>query len=132
MTTQAAKAYQGDHKAMRDFGERAAQATKFFQHPDPDYLDFQSFLKALLEEIFVFDALCLVFRPKYGKGLGRGLLGSDLDSLSLVSGPTVRPLLNMHGGKPRRPPPLTSSSCTACPGATTRPLSPGPTSTTTG
>ena len=57
MTTQAAKAYQGDHKAMRDFGERAAQATKFFQHPDPDYFDFQSCLKALLEEIFVYDAL---------------------------------------------------------------------------
>ena len=105
MTTHAAKAYQGDHKAMRDFGERAALATKFFKHPDPDYWNFSSFLKALLEEIFVFDALSLVFRPKYGKGLGRGLLGSDLDSLSLVSGPTVRPLLNMHGGKPRPPAP---------------------------
>ena len=105
LTTKAARAYQGDHKAMRDFGERAAQATRFFKHPDPDYFDFQSFLKALLEEIFVYDALCLVFRPKYGKGLGRGLLGSDLDSLNLVSGPTVRPLLNMHGGKPRPPAP---------------------------
>src|SRR5581483_5315629 len=87
MTTQAAKAYRGDHKAHRDFGERAAEATRFFRHPDPDYFDFQSFLKAALEEIFVFDALCLVFRPKYGKGLGRGLLGSDLDSIRLVSGP---------------------------------------------
>ena len=105
LTTKAARAYQDDHKAMRDFGERAAQATKFFKHPDPDYFDFQSFLKALLEEIFVYDALSLVFRPKYGKGLGLGLLGSDLDSLSLVSGPTVRPLLNMMGGKPRPPAP---------------------------
>jgi 8-oxo-dGTP pyrophosphatase MutT (NUDIX family) len=105
LTTKAAKAYQGDHKAMRDFGERAAEATKFFRHPDPDYFDFGSFLKALLEEIFVFDALALIFRPKYGKGLGRGLLGSDLDSLSLISGPTIRPLLNMHGGKPRPPAP---------------------------
>ena len=105
MTTQAAMAYQGDHKAARDFGERAAKATKFFQHPDPDYWNFKSWLGALLEEIFVFDALCLVFRPKYGKGLGRGLLGSDLDSLNLVSGPTIRPLLDMHGGKPRPPAP---------------------------
>ncbi len=105
MTTQAAKAYRGDHKAHRDFGERAAAATRFFRHPDPDYFDFQSFLKAALEEIFVFDALCLVFRPKYGRGLGRGLLGSDLDSLRLVSGPTIRPLLDMHGGKPRPPAP---------------------------
>ena len=105
LTTKAAKAYQGDHKAMRDFGERAAEATKFFRHPDPDYFDFGSFLKALLEEVLVFDALSLIFRPKYGKGLGRGLLGSDLDSLSLISGPTIRPLLNMHGGKPRPPAP---------------------------
>jgi len=105
MTTQAAMAYQADHKAMRDFGERAAKATKFFRHPDPDYWNFQSWLSALLEEILVFDALSIVFRPKYGKGLGRGLLGSDLDSLSLISGPTIRPLLNMHGGKPRPPAP---------------------------
>jgi 8-oxo-dGTP pyrophosphatase MutT (NUDIX family) len=105
LTTKAAKAYQGDHKAMRDFGERAAQATKFFKHPDPEYWNFSSFLDALLEEIFTFDALSLIFRPKYGRGLGRGLLGSDLDSLNLISGTTVRPLLNMLGGKPRPPAP---------------------------
>ena len=105
LTTQAAKAYQGDHKAMKDFGERAALATRFFRHPDPDFFSFGMFLDALLEEIFVYDALCLIFRPKYGKGLGLGLLGSDLDSMRLVSGPTVRPLLDMHGGKPRPPAP---------------------------
>ena len=132
LTTKAAKAYQGDHKAMRDFGERAAQATRFFKHPDPDYFDFGSFLKALLEEILVYDALCLVFRPKYGQGLGRGLLGSDLDSLSLVSGPTIRPLLNMHGGKPRPPAPAYQQFLYGVPAATTRRSSPAPTSTTTG
>src|ERR1017187_1484679 len=105
MTTEAAKAYQGDHKAMRDFGERAAKATKFFRQPDPDYWNFQSWLSAVLEEVLVFDALPLIMRPKYGKGLGRGLLGSDLDSLRLVSGMTIRPLLDMHGGTPRPPAP---------------------------
>src|SRR6185312_2963660 len=105
LTTKAAKAYQGDHKAMRDFGERAALATKFFRHPDPDFFSFGMWLDALLEEIFVYDALTLIMRPKYGKGLGRGLLGSDLDSIRLVSGPTIRPLLDMHGGKPRPPAP---------------------------
>jgi ADP-ribose pyrophosphatase YjhB (NUDIX family) len=105
LSTEAAKAYQGDHKAMRDFGERKAEATKFFRHPDPDFWSFGSFMDALLEEIFVYDALSLIFRPKYGKGLGRGLLGSDLDSMRLVSGPTIRPLLDMHGGKPRPPAP---------------------------
>lgn len=105
LTTKAAKAYQGDHRAMRDFGERAALATKFFRRPDPDYWNFSSWLGAVLEEVFVYDALALIFRPKYGKGLGRGLLGSDLDSIRLVSGPTVRPLLDMHGGKPAPPAP---------------------------
>jgi 8-oxo-dGTP pyrophosphatase MutT (NUDIX family)/2'-5' RNA ligase len=103
LTTKAAKAYQNDHHAMRDFGERAALATKFFRHPDPDYWNFGSFLSALLEEIFTYDALSLIFRPKYGRGLGRGLLGSDLDSLRLVSGTTIRPVFGMHGERPRPP-----------------------------
>lgn len=108
LTTDAAKAYQGDTKAMRDFGERKAKAVKFFRRPDPDFWTFQSFLNALLEEIFVFDALSVIFRPKYGASFGmggRGLLGSDLDSLRLVSGPTIRPLIDMHGARPRPPAP---------------------------
>jgi 8-oxo-dGTP pyrophosphatase MutT (NUDIX family) len=105
LTVDAAKAYQGDRKAMRDFGERKAEAAKFFKHPDPDYWSFDTWLEAVLEEIFVYDALSLVFRPKYGKGLGRGLLGSDLDHIKLLSGPTIRPLVGMHGEKPRPPAP---------------------------
>ena len=104
LTTDAAKAYQNDPKAMRDFGERKAKAVRFFKHPDPDYWNFDSFLNAFLEEIFVYDALSLIFRPKYGASFGmggRGLLGSELDSLNLISGPTIRPLLNLMGGKPR-------------------------------
>ena len=111
---------------MRDFGERAAEATRFFRHPDPDFWSFNTFLDALLEEIFVYDALSLIFRPKYGQGLGRGLLGSDLDSLRLVSGPTMRPLLDMHGGKPQPSGAgLPAVPCTGCPGAITRRSSPG-------
>ena len=108
LTTDAAKAYQGDRAALRDFGERKAHAVRFFKHPDPDFWTFDAFLNAMLEEIFVYDALCLVFRPKYGASFGmggRGLLGSDLDSFNLVSGPTVRPLVDMHGGHPRPPAP---------------------------
>ncbi len=104
LTTDAAKAYQGDRNAMRDFGERKAEVTKFFRHPDPDFWNFSSFLDAMLEEIFVLDALSLVFRPKYGASFGmggRGLLGSELDSLNLVSGMTIRPLLGLHGETPR-------------------------------
>jgi len=106
LTTDAAKAYQGDRVALRDFGERKAKAKRFFRRPDPDFWNFDTFLNAFLEEIFVYDALSLIFRPKYGAQFGmggRGLLGSDLDSLNLVSGPTIRPLIDLHGGTPRPP-----------------------------
>ena len=102
-THEAAKAYQNDHDAMRDFGERRAKAVKFFRHPDPDFFNFGSWLDTLLDEVFVYDALSLVLRPKWGKGLGRGLLGSDLDCIELISGPTIRPLVGMHGEIPRPP-----------------------------
>jgi 8-oxo-dGTP pyrophosphatase MutT (NUDIX family) len=108
LTKEAAKAYQGDHHANRDAGERIGQLTKFFRQPDPDYLTFNSFLAACLEEVFVYDALALIMRPKFGEAFGmkgRGLLGSGLDSLRLVSGPTIRPLLNLHGGHPQPPNP---------------------------
>lgn len=108
LTSDAAKAYQGDRKSLRDFGERRAKAKRFFRRPDPDFWNFDTFLNAFLEEIFVYDALAMVFRPKYGAAFGmggRGLLGSNLDSLNLVSGPTIRPLLDLHGGHPRPPAP---------------------------
>lgn len=108
LTTDAAKAYQKDNAAMKDFGERKKQFVRFFRRPDPDFWNFDSFLAALLEEIFVFDALSIIFRPKYGARLGmggKGLLGSDLDSMRLVSGPTIRPLIDVWGGKPAPPDP---------------------------
>jgi len=108
LTKEAAKAYQGDHHANRDAGERIGRLTKFFRRPDPNYFTFNSFLSACLEEIFVYDALALIMRPKFGEQFGmggRGLLGSAFDSLRLVSGPTIRPLLDLHGGHPAPPNP---------------------------
>lgn len=108
MTKEAAKAYQGSHRQMKDFGERAAEATKFFQHPDRGYWNFDSFLNAVLEEIFVYDALTIIFRPKYGSRFGmggKGLLGSNLDTLRVVPGPTIRPLIDLHGDPPMPPNP---------------------------
>lgn len=104
-TSAATKAYQGDHDAMRDFGERVAKAKKFFRHPDPDFLSFSSWLDAILDQIFVYDALTLLIRPTWAKGMGKGVLGSDLDSLQLINGPTIRPLLDLHGATPRPPAP---------------------------
>ena len=104
-TKEAAKAYQNDDGAYRDFGERRARAVKFFDRPDPDYDDFGSFLSAALEQVFTYDALSIVMRPKRGAGLRRGVLGSDLDSLQVIDGSTVRPLLSLSGGRPRPPAP---------------------------
>lgn len=108
LTTDAAKAYQGSPAMLRDFGERQAKVRRFFNHPDPNYWSFRDFLCAMLQEIFTYDALSVIFRPKYGEKFGmtgRGLLGSSLDSLQLISGPTIRPLLDLHGATPRPPAP---------------------------
>jgi 2'-5' RNA ligase len=106
-TPDAAKAMRNDKAAMKDFGERKGKAVKFFKRPDPDYFNWGSWISAVMEEILVYDALSIVVRNKWGansKGFsGRGLLGSNLDSLELISGPTIRPLYNMHGATPRPP-----------------------------
>jgi len=104
-TQEAAKANRGDKAWFKDFGERRAKAKKFFKRPDPDYYSWSTFIDAFLEEVFVFDALSLFLRPKRGRGMRKGLLGSDLDSLNLISGPTIRPLYDMHGGYPAPPAP---------------------------
>jgi len=110
-TKDAAKAYHGSDRQWKDFGARRAQALKFFRKPDPDYFSYDQFMAAVLEEIFVFDALSILIRPKRGQGIrgGRmsrvGWLGSDLDCIELISGPTMRPLVGMHGEIPRPPNP---------------------------
>jgi hypothetical protein len=104
-TRDASKAMRGSPSLARSFGARRAEAIRFFKRPDPDFFNWSSFLDALSEEVFVFDALSLLIRPKWARGNGLGLLGSDLDSLSLISGPTIRPLFGMHGERPRPPAP---------------------------
>jgi hypothetical protein len=105
LTKDAAKAYRGDRKAMRDFGERQAKAKKWFKRPDPNYFSFSSWLDALLDQSFVYDALSLYMCPVKGRGMGKGLLGSDLDSLWLIDGSSIRPLAGLHGEIPAPPAP---------------------------
>lgn len=104
-TRDASKAMRGSPSLAKSFGARRAEVVRFFKRPDPDFFNWASFLDALSEEVFVFDALSLLIRPKWARGHGHGLLGSDLDSLSLISGPTIRPLFGMHGERPRPPAP---------------------------
>lgn len=102
-TRDAAKAMRNDAAAMKDFGERRAEAVKFFKHPDEDYFSWQSWISNVMEEVLVYDALSIVMRPMRGRGNKKGLLGSNLHSLALVNGPTIRPLYNLRGGIPRPP-----------------------------
>lgn len=103
-THDASKAMRGSKAQMKDFAERRAEAMRFFlRGPDPDYFSWDTFIDAFLEEVFVFDALSLLFRRKFDKSSKKGLLGSNLDSISLINGPTIRPLLDMHGARPRPP-----------------------------
>jgi SPP1 gp7 family putative phage head morphogenesis protein len=105
LTTDAAKAYKGDRAAMRDFGERRAKAIRWFRRPDPNYFSFSSFLDTMLDQMFTIDALSLYLCPTRGAGKGSGLLGSGLDSLWLVDGASIRPLVGLHGELPAPPAP---------------------------
>lgn len=101
----AAKAMRGSSSQMTEFGKRRGEAMKFFRHPDPDYFSWGSWIDNVMEEILVYDALSIVLRPKWAKRQGKGLLGSDLDSLNLLAGRTIRPLYDVSGATPRPPAP---------------------------
>lgn len=90
---------------MDDFGKRRAEALRFFRQPDPGFDDWGAFISALLEQVLVYDAMSLLLKPKRGRGLRKGILGSDLDCIELIDGSTVRPLLSVSGGRPRPPAP---------------------------
>lgn len=102
-THDASKAMRGDRVARRDFGERRAQMLRFFRRPDPEYNDFTTWLEAVLEEIFVIDALSIYLHPS--RIPGKGLLGTDLAALDLIAGDTIRPLIDLRGGTPAPPNP---------------------------
>lgn len=104
-TRDASKAMRGSHTSMKDFSDRRAQAVKFFRQPDKDYFSWTQFLDVLLEEVFVYDALSIVMRRKWDRTSRKGLLGTNLDSLAIVHGPTIRPLFDLHGAKPQPPAP---------------------------
>lgn len=104
-TREAVKAMRGDHKSIKDFANRRAEAMKFFRRPDPDYFTWNTWLDAILEEVLVTDALSIVMRHKWDPKSKKGLLGSNLDALELVDGATIRPLRDLHGSAPRPPAP---------------------------
>jgi hypothetical protein len=102
-TQEAEKKMRGDAAAHRDFAERKAQVVKFFRKPDPDYLSFGSYIDAVVEEMLVTDALSLYVHPT--RKSGAGPFGSSVAALEIISGSTIRPLVNTRGGRVRPPSP---------------------------
>ena len=84
-----------------DFEYRRAQAIAFFQRPDPEFDTFHSWLRAALEDVFVIDALSIYIAPP--RVPGHGLFGTDLAALALIAGETIRPMLDLQGGRPQPP-----------------------------
>jgi hypothetical protein len=103
LTKNAAKALRGDRSGMKDFAARKAAAVRFFSRPDPMYSDFSSWFDALLEEVFVTDALAVYSQPAMARK--KGLLGSDIAALDLLDGTLIRPLVDIRGGRPLPPNP---------------------------
>jgi hypothetical protein len=102
-TKDAEKNMRGDDGKHKDFQKRRAEAMKFWRNPDPTYGSFESWLSAILEDILVIDALSLYLHPSRMRG--KGLLGSDVAAVEIIAGETIRPLLDVSGGRPKPPNP---------------------------
>src|SRR5262249_6654259 len=103
-TESAEKKMRGDAHAHREFSERKKVVVRFFRRPDPDYLSMGSYIDAVMEEILVTDALSLYLHPTEKKG-GYGPFGKDVAALEIISGSTIRPLVNSRGGRVKPPSP---------------------------
>lgn len=100
-TKDASKAMRGDHKGMTEFAKRRAEAVRFFRRPDENFADFTSWFDAMLEEIFVTDALALYVHPS--RLPGKGLFGSNVGALDLIDGSLIKPLVDVRGSRPSPP-----------------------------
>ncbi len=102
-TGEAEKAARGDKGAQKDIAERSAKIRAFFHRPDPAYNGWDEWFSALLEDIFVLDAGALYLHPT--RVAGKGPFGTSLAALDLLDGSTIRPLLDVRGGRPLPPNP---------------------------
>ncbi len=100
-TTSAEKAMRGDTAARKEFDQRRAKMMKFWRRPDSDYFAFRDWFSVLLEDVLVIDALSLYPWPSTRPG--KGVLGSNLGELAAIDGSTIRPLVDVHGGRPKPP-----------------------------
>ena len=82
--------------------ERLTALTNFFEYPDRiNGRRWDGWIKTLLEEVFVIDALAVYPHPTWLPG--RGPVGSDLFALEILDGSTIKPLLDIRGARPMPP-----------------------------
>lgn len=82
--------------------DRHAQLVSFFEYPDRiNGRRWDAWIKTLLDEVFVVDALAIYPHPTWGEG--KGPLGSSLFALEILDGTTIKPLLDVRGARPLPP-----------------------------
>lgn len=85
------------------------QITNFFENPDPYRgSDFGEWVKLILEEMLVTDALSIYPRRTLAKGGATprgGPIQTDLFALQVLDGSTIKPLIDLQGGRPLAPAP---------------------------
>lgn len=77
-----------DEKATHD--SRCDEITEFLRKPDKIHL-WETWIRMLLEDLFVMDAPCIYVRPT---------LGEKPYSLDLIDGATIKPLIDESGRQP--------------------------------
>ncbi len=86
------------------YADRIKEVTPFFQVPDPIRgLEMDTFLKMLVREVLVKDALSLY--PHETWGTGQGIGGSNLKAIEILDGSTIKPLMDLRGARPEAPAP---------------------------
>ncbi len=98
------RARQMGHDWLRD--ERI-QIANFFERPDPHQgLEIDDWLKLILEEVLTTDALSLYplrTLAKDGATPPGGAIKTDLVALQIIDGATIKPLIDLRGGRPLPP-----------------------------
>ncbi len=102
-TEEAMKQLRGQKGALAALADEIDEAKRFFMNPDPNYAGYQGWMGAALEDVFVADNLSIYLHPT--RKAGKGPFGSDLAALDLISGDTIRPVIDIRGGRPRPPAP---------------------------
>lgn len=103
-TDDASIAMRSDTDLASDFQKRAREMLAFWQNPDPNgYNSYHEWLRAILEDWLVIDAVALYLHPP--KLQGHGVCGSNVASLDALNGATIKPLLDLSGGRPAPPNP---------------------------